>query len=521
MRKKRLALCASALMVAAALAVAGCAPSATEKAPDEGSSSNEPVIAGSTYEYDAEGPIVTQMADGTLVQRTPSIAVPEDIRDRTHNQTDYNTEYLMADARGCNACHEDLGKTLENAGFNHLRVSQGLDVQTGYVQCTVCHFDDETGSYRGSLGTTMHAIHNVSAVNGEESRATCFNCHDVDTATNAMTMWDEEKHNLLQGITKVADVSGDFAFDQNVVNDFDEVFNANWLSGDAEKDRWYKTVDGVALDEELFENWPVSVTGAVENEVSWKLGELIEIAPVETKVMKMHCAENPLGGAMIANVEVTGIPVRWLLEQAGLSEDAKCINGVGFDGYGKEYWSAFNLADFEDRDIMLVYEINGERLSWEQGYPLQLWIGGWKASTFTKQTSQIMVSTDEAVHSSMPGDSGTMGRAKPNVGVLGMVEGQIVKAGEPLTIEGYADAFEQCITAVEFSMDGGATWTTFETPGTDNNRWVHWTFEWTPAADVETAYVLQVRTVSDAGRVTPEPYEIMVNAKVDPSALAQ
>lgn len=62
-------------------------------------------------------------------------------------------------------------------------------------------------------------------------------------------------------------------------------------------------------------------------------------------------------------------------------------------------------------------------------------------------------------------------------------------------------------------MDGGQTWTTCETPDANVNRWVHWSFEFTPEPGVDTAYVLQIRAVADDGRTTPTPVSVMVNAK--------
>lgn len=40
--------------------------------------------------------------------------------------------------------------------------------------------------------------------------------------------------------------------------------------------------------------------------------------------------------------------------------------------------------------------------------------------------------------------------------MLGLVQG---KVGEPLTFEGYADDYDKAIVAMEFSLDGGTTWT--------------------------------------------------------------
>lgn len=60
-------------------------------------------------------------------------------------------------------------------------------------------------------------------------------------------------------------------------------------------------------------------------------------------------------------------------------------------------------------------------------------------------------------------------------------------------------------------MDGGATWTRFDTSDSDKKKWVYWTFEYTP--EEAGAYVLNVRAVSGDGRVSYRPDRIMINAK--------
>lgn len=65
-------------------------------------------------------------------------------------------------------------------------------------------------------------------------------------------------------------------------------------------------------------------------------------------------------------------------------------------------------------------------------------------------------------------------------------------------------------------MDGGETWQRCETPNIDNNRWIHWQYEFTPAAENgDTAYVLCARAIDATGRVTPTPIKVMVNAKTE------
>ena len=55
--------------------------------------------------------------------------------------------------------------------------------------------------------------------------------------------------------------------------------------------------------------------------------------------------------------------------------------------------------------------------------------------------------------------------------MLGLVQG---KVGEPLTFEGYADDYDKAIVAMEFSLDGGTTWTRHATEGAQAGRVLSW-----------------------------------------------
>ncbi|MDE8703683.1 hypothetical protein PZH32_12060, partial [Adlercreutzia equolifaciens] len=73
------------------------------------------------------------------------------------------------------------------------------------------------------------------------------------------------------------------------------------------------------LDQEMFDTWEISITGAVAEEKTGKLVDLIDEAEkagvVVTTPLVAQCTINPLGGEAIAQVEVTGIPLEWLLEK--------------------------------------------------------------------------------------------------------------------------------------------------------------------------------------------------------------
>ncbi|MCI8424412.1 MAG: hypothetical protein HFJ72_01935, partial [Adlercreutzia sp.] len=151
MPKSKVALggCIAAAMALAL--VAGCAPqptaTATDPADATGSNADkvmEDVSAVLTPEWDPLAPVVKQLSDGTLIQRTPdeNISASLDATAVLHHPTENvpaNTYFTKADARGCNACHEDLAATIDNMPYGHHPLSNPLGLEASVQQCLQCH----------------------------------------------------------------------------------------------------------------------------------------------------------------------------------------------------------------------------------------------------------------------------------------------------------------------------------------------------------------------------------------------
>lgn len=74
--------------------------------------------------------------------------------------------------------------------------------------------------------------------------------------------------------------------------------------------------------------------------------------------------------------------------------------------------------------------------------------------------------------------------------------------GKPLRFKGTAYDFGHAVRGVQFSLDDGAHWSTYETPGTNDYQNVSWTFDWVP--ERAGFYILRVRSVNDEGKASPE-----------------
>ena len=446
-------------------------------------------------------PEVKTLASGVQVQRTPS------------DDGIYNTYVLKADQRGCAACHDSLRETLNNLPMGHMDIHFEGDVDVTVVHCISCHtYSPGYVPEYYHFGTLLHGLLKNEAF--QAMGGDCLSCHDMNEETKEMRLWDVEKYNLLRGIIGLDAESyeGEFTFDQTVRTDPDNMFSLNWLGGFSDYMVYDDYVNGLDEEDFPFDDWEIHVEGLVDYPYTITLGEMIRTMPSETRLMSMHCTLDPCTGGLISTCEVTGVPVSALLEKAGVQAGAVEVYTEPADGVCSYPTTLEWLAE---HDGLLVYEINGQRLKMYQGYPVQSWMPGMGAPNFAKQVSRLIVSDEpvEDLYTYVGWVREEEGRFfnKPNASIFYTKDGQIIEAGKPFTFEGFADAYDDPIRAMEFSMDGGETWKTFETAEAEVGVWVYWFYTFTPKEP--GAYVLKVRAVTESGLVSETPATIMVNAQ--------
>ncbi len=455
-------------------------------------------------------PKVTTLENGVQIQRTPT----EYYAGIYHNPgatISYNTFYLDADNRGCAACHADMNATLNNMEYLHVDLSNSFGIQTTVGQCLDCHSYSPgyvTEAY--GFGTLIHGLHDKTNQAFKNMNGDCWSCHSATGNGEEMQLWDLTKHDLLRGIVDVENVAGEFSADQNKVTKAEDLFFFNWMYYENDYPRYAAEYADAPLDPEVFDNWELTVQGHVENPFTAKLTDLIDEGLSVTTTLTMHCTINPSGGPLIGNCEIKGIPLKTLLERAGVKPGATVLLPVATDGFA----IPIMMDHLDEHEAYVVYEIDGQRLSHAHGYPAQLWVGSGSAAEFVKQISvfEVLNEPQENYYMYLGWELEEGGYTnKPNVGIFDVQEGQIIPAGQPFTFSGYADAFDQKVAKIEFSMDRGATWTSYDISGLNPDIWVNWHFTFTP--EEPGAYVLKVRAVTDAGLVSNTPGEIMVNAK--------
>jgi sulfane dehydrogenase subunit SoxC len=267
------------------------------------------------------------------------------------------------------------------------------------------------------------------------------------------------------------------------------------------------------------------VNGMVDRELIFTYEDL-ERFPRENHVYFLECAANTgmewagaqLNGAqfthgMIHNMEYTGVPLRTILQEAGL-EAAGDLSDKWIYVEGADASSNGRSIPMEKAldDVLVAFKANGEALRKEHGYPVRLVVPGWEGNMWVKWLRRIEV-MDAPVESreetSKYTDVMADGSARKWTWVMDAKsvitspspQSPITHGPGPLVITGMAWSGHGRITRVDVSKDGGKTWETARLAQQGDNKALtrfYLDTEWT-GEDM----LLQSRAIDETGYVQP------------------
>lgn len=480
-------------------------------------------------------PTAVTNSDGKIIQKTPATPDSTTTLNYTYDYLGWNTIYLNAENRGCTSCHADLAELVENMGGEpHTALKNDLGIDVQLRQCIYCHSYCTVLYDKGdNFASIMHGLHSQSNEQFADDGGDCMSCHYVESTGSydqglsgmgEFKLWDDVKYDLFRGISSVSsdEVQSAFEFDQDYTLSADQLFNKNFfsdISGTARKLASHLDLTPDPDADNIYDTWEIVLGGDVSNPTTMTIQEMIDTFGLETDIMTLHCDAGPVGTNLIGQYEITGINLEKVMEYVGAGDDITIVEA--YSGGGSHMYNSLTSLVHEYGGY-LVLEVGGEPLSYQGGYPVQLWVGGGSAWNNEKMVSEIhFVAADLNDTEQFPDwffntglyDESGHSNYKPSVGIFDLTDGEVFEyaEGQPLSFSGYASAFETAIAAIEFSLDNGQTWQTFETPNTTAKRWVHWEFDWTPPE--QGAYILQVRSVGVDGSVTAEPLKFLINVQ--------
>jgi sulfane dehydrogenase subunit SoxC len=126
--------------------------------------------------------------------------------------------------------------------------------------------------------------------------------------------------------------------------------------------------------------------------------------PSQSRIHFLECSGNPVYTkpygktasdlvGLVSCAEWTGVPLKTVLNEAGLQAGAKWIVAEGADAAALT--RSIPIEKCLD-DAMLVYSQNGERLRPQQGYPLRLLLPGFEGNMNVKWLRRLKVTTEPA-----------------------------------------------------------------------------------------------------------------------------
>ncbi|HEX7919399.1 MAG TPA: sulfite dehydrogenase [Bradyrhizobium sp.] len=247
--------------------------------------------------------------------------------------------------------------------------------------------------------------------------------------------------------------------------------------------------------------------------------------PSQSRIHFLECSGNPVYTkpygktasdlvGLLSCAEWTGVPLKTVLDEAGLQPGAKWIVAEGADAAALT--RSVPIEKCLD-DAMLVYSQNGERLRPQQGYPLRLLLPGFEGNMNVKWLRRLKVvaepaySREETSKYTDPMPDGTSREFTFYMEAKSIITRP--SGGQKLTTHGFHEitgiawSGHGKIKSVEISLDEGKSWqqaalqepvltralTRFRLP---------WHWDGTPA-------VIQSRAIDETGYVQPTLAELV------------
>ncbi|WP_137287589.1 sulfite oxidase [Halorussus salinisoli] len=153
------------------------------------------------------------------------------------------------------------------------------------------------------------------------------------------------------------------------------------------------------------DEWTVSLTGMVDEEVELSMDEIRNGYSTETVTHTMQCSGNgrsyfepQVGGnqwtfGAVGNTVWTGTPVSEILEQYGANTDEGAwLSVMGGDAPEGEdiFTRSIPMSKVMD-DCLLAYEMNGSPMNAEHGFPVRLLVPGWFGNNNVKWVDRMHV----------------------------------------------------------------------------------------------------------------------------------
>jgi DMSO/TMAO reductase YedYZ molybdopterin-dependent catalytic subunit len=290
---------------------------------------------------------------------------------------------------------------------------------------------------------------------------------------------------------------------------------------------------GLPLDIDA-DKFAVEIKGKVDKPAKLSLAEIRKMPAVEIVAVN-QCSGNSRaffmprvaggqsGNGAMGNARWKGVPLKAVLDRAGVQAGAKQVVFGGMDGpvsdRTPDFAKALDIDHARDGEVMLAYSMNGQDLPFLNGFPLRLVVPGYYGTYWVKHINEITIVDnvfdgfwmktayripDNDCHCVEPGTApkATIPINRFNVRsfITNIADGAKVKVGST-ALKGIAFNGGSGIKDVAVSTDGGKTWQQAKL-GKDLGKYSF--REWSlPVKLAAGAHELKVRATSNDGKTQP------------------
>ena len=215
--------------------------------------------------------------------------------------------------------------------------------------------------------------------------------------------------------------------------------------------------------------WRLKIDGMVNTPIELTYDQLTALPAVDGYYTLM-CISNEIGGDLWGNAKWRGIKLADLLNQAGVKAGAvKAVFSAADD-----YKDSVTIDHALHPDAFLAWEMNGEPLANEHGFPARLLIPGIYGMKNVKWLTGItIVNSDfKGFWQNQGWDDAAPYQTESRIDVP---KGRSTPSSGQLSVGGVAFAGNRGIQSVEVSTDAGQTWQPATVkPGLSANTWQLW-----------------------------------------------
>lgn len=251
-------------------------------------------------------------------------------------------------------------------------------------------------------------------------------------------------------------------------------------------------------------DWTLTLDGLVQNELKLtftdirrfpkiELANTLECSGNSRSLLTSKASGNPWTVGGVGNAIWGGFWLKELLTEAIPKSSARHVSFEGFDRpMGKAGIKFIRSIPIEKAldSTLLAYEMNGEPLPSEHGYPLRALALGWTGANCVKWLSKITLLDqpqkgffmDKVYRIFQKGEDSETGEVVTGIGVKSIIleptKGETLSVGV-VPIRGAAYAGEAGIQGVEVSVDDGLNWQEARLLGLNAEyAWRHWEYLW-------------------------------------------